>query len=414
MHIPECRRLARWAVILALGLLPLAAPLATDLSERHRPSGENSTFWYSGDDIAGYVAQNRAMIARTRTDLPGENPHAVIEGNAPFLWQPSGDCPAGRQHPYRNGIVLAHGLTDSPYLMRDLGEFFRNRCFLVFSVLLPGHGTRPGDLLEVHWTDWARAVRYGADALARQVDQLYLGGFSTGATAALYQAQRDNRVAGLFLFAPAIAISSLAPVACLLDTLGSLWRPWRWLEIQPDQDPYKYESFPANAACQIQRLTREIDAIRHQPIQIPLFTAASLEDATVKTQATLQVVKAARHPLTRLVLFGEQGPREVSGATQVVSVADPARRILGSAHTAIVKPPWDPHYGESGAYRLCGTYLDKKQSYRLCKAGQADYLGEISRTNRNQGVIQRLTYNPRYQVLLESLTEFLAGLEQTQ
>ncbi|WP_354685184.1 alpha/beta fold hydrolase [Cupriavidus necator] len=70
-------------------------------------------------------------------------------------------------------------------------------------MLLPGHGTRPEDLLDVTLEDWQRVVQEQADALRRDVAQVYLGGFSTGANLALDYAYAHPDVAGLVLFSPA-------------------------------------------------------------------------------------------------------------------------------------------------------------------------------------------------------------------
>ena len=88
----------------------------------------------------------------------------IVDGNAPFELKPPAGCPSGHGKPYRRGILLTHGLTDSPYSMRALGSFFQKNCFRVMAILLPGHGTQPGDLLDIHWQEWAKAEAYGTDA----------------------------------------------------------------------------------------------------------------------------------------------------------------------------------------------------------------------------------------------------------
>jgi hypothetical protein len=62
----------------------------------------------------------------------------------------------------------------------------------------------------------------------------------------------------------------------------------RWLDVAPEYDPYKYNSFPVNAANQIYRLTRELEgelaaaAKRGTLARMPAVTAfQSLVDATV-------------------------------------------------------------------------------------------------------------------------------------
>ena len=66
------------------------------------------------------------------------------------------------------------------------------RCFLVLTMLLPGHGTRPGDLLDVTRGDWLGAARFGLATLKADA-----GGFSLGGLPALHAvlaapARRDS------------------------------------------------------------------------------------------------------------------------------------------------------------------------------------------------------------------------------
>src|SRR5262245_30682114 len=53
----------------------------------------------------------------------------------------------------RGGVLLVHGLTDSPYMMRGLAELFYQHGFYVLALRLPGHGTAPAGLVDVHWQD---------------------------------------------------------------------------------------------------------------------------------------------------------------------------------------------------------------------------------------------------------------------
>lgn len=399
-----------------LGCLTFCGAQAGELALRHQVSGLNSEFSYTGNDFNEYIAASRDMIAAARTDLQGADAEKTVAGNSPFLLLPDADCPPGGARAHRQGILLTHGLTDSPYLMWDLARYFQSRCLLVYGILLPGHGTRPGDLLDVGWADWMNAVKFGVTALAAQVDRVYMGGFSTGAALSVYHAGKNQTIKGLFLFSPAIAVSPLAPVACLLNGLGILREKSHWLDLLPDEDTFKYESFAANAGCQIHKLTREIRPARSsKPVTIPLFIAASADDATVKTAATLELFKAAPSTVKQMLLYGEELPAGADPAVELVPVRDPGARILGSAHTALVMAPADEHYGEAGAYRLCAIYFDKEpEAYRACKAGKADYLGEISATNRKLGVIQRLTFNPKFADMLNSLSAFLDRLESNE
>ena len=201
------------------------------MNARHFPSGLNSRFAFSGGAFDDYIAQSRRQIADARLDLSATNRERIIDGNAPFSLSPAPDCAATLP---RRGILLSHGLTDSPYSMRALGRFFQQHCFHVRAILLPGHGTRPGDLLEVTWQEWEKAVAFGVESLAREVDQIYLAGFSTGGALSLHRALNDRRIKGLFLFSPAVEISSFAVVANWHKIYSWALPSAKWVALQDD------------------------------------------------------------------------------------------------------------------------------------------------------------------------------------
>ena len=229
------------------------------LEARHQASGLNSRFNEWQPSFAEYVELQRKMIAQARSGTDAANLQEIIDGNAPFELKPTGNYPAGKTKPYKRGVLLIHGLTDSPYFMRHLAAFFQENGFRVMAVLLPGHGTQPGDLLDVPWQEWAKAVAYGADRLDAEAEDIYLGGYSAGGTLSIYQSLRDPRVRGLFLFAPALKISPRAAQANLHRFYSWLVPSAKWVGIMPDLDCYKYESFPKNAAAQMYALTQELN-----------------------------------------------------------------------------------------------------------------------------------------------------------
>jgi esterase/lipase len=376
------------------------------LSERHKPSGKNSRFAFEGLSFDEYIAQTRQRILQARTDLTTENRDRIVEANTPFALTPDA---ASAKAP-RRGILLAHGLTDSPYSMRALGRFFQAQGFWVKAILLPGHGTRPGDLLEVTWQEWARAIQFGVDVLARETDAVYLAGFSTGGTLSIYQALRDLRVKGLYLFSPAVAVSPFGFLANWHKLYSWAYPPGVWMDLQEDTDLAKYESFPFNAGDQVYLLTREIQRLlTDQTMPLPLFIAASEDDSTVRTEATLEFFEQAAHPSKRMLLYGT-GTKALPTQVERISSVLPDQRVISSAHTAIVIPPDDPHYGAQGDYASCGHYFGKGEKYRLCKNRKEDLLGEVSRENLQKGIIRRLTYNPHYDDMTAHLASHIRSL----
>lgn len=385
------------------------------LEARHRPSGFSTRF--SGERLAfsEYVARSRIMLGKVHAGAA--DPDRIVGGNAPFELDPLPGFPAGKTKPCRRGVLLTHGLSDSPYLMRHLAEFFRQRGFYVMAVLLPGHGTQPGDLLDVAWQDWAKTVAYGAYRLAEQADEIYLAGYSAGATLSVYQSLRDSRVRGLFLFSPALRITRKAAFARLHRLYSWLLPSAKWVDIKPDLDIYKYESFTKNAAAQTHALISALNGqLRKHALDIPLFVAASADDMTVKTSVILEFVARARHPLSRLVLYTTEPEKIPDGfppeRLEPVNSAIPEQRILSSAHSAIVMPPEDGHYGRAGDYSNCVHYYPgEMEKYAACLAHpDQDFQGEITELNLKAGILRRLTYNPNFAALKVSMQRFIDQL----
>ncbi|MCR4303651.1 MAG: alpha/beta fold hydrolase [Gallionella sp.] len=403
---------------------------ASPLEARHRPSGLNTQFNGDGLSFNEYVARNRDMLAKAHAKLGAADLQKLIDGNAPFELKPNNPSPPPvraregaetslpcRQKPYRRGVLLTHGLTGSPYFMRHLAGFFQENGFRVMAVLLPGHGTQPGDLLDVRWPEWARTVAYGADRLAEEVDEVYLAGYSIGGTLSAYQSLCDSRVRGLFLFSPAIRITPRAAFASLHKLYSWLIPSAKWVDIMPDRDIYKYESFTKNAAAQTHALTRHLGArLRLHELDIPIFTVASADDITVNTSAIVEFMARARHPSSRLVLYTtepEKLPPGISpGRVELVNSVFPEQKILSSSHVAIVLPADDAHYGANGEYSNCIHYYpDKMEKYDACIRNPAeDFQGEITVKNLEAGILRRLMYNPDFAGLKVSMKRFLDNL----
>jgi esterase/lipase len=385
------------------------------LEARHLPSGLNSRFNGERLVFAEYVARNRDILKRAHAGAA--NLDKIVDGNAPFELQPLPGFPTGQHKPYRRGVLLTHGLSDSPYMMRHLAAYFQQNGFRVMAVLLPGHGTQPGDLLEVKWKEWARTVAYGAYKLADEVDELYLAGYSAGATLSIYHSLRDYRVRGLFLFSPAIKITLKAAFAKLHKLYSWLVPSAKWVDIKPDLDIYKYESFPKNAAAQTYALTKELkEQLRQHVLDIPVFIAASEDDMTVNTSAIFELIESVLHPSSKLVLYTTKPekypPDYLADKLELVNSVVPGQRILSSAHTAIVMSPEDNHYGETGEYSNCLHYFpDDMEKYAFClnNPGQ-DFQGEVTEKNLETGIMRRLMYNPHFASLKTSMQRFVDRL----
>ncbi len=380
--------------------------------ERLNLSSVNSRFSFPGGSFEEYILHSRDIILKARTDLTSENRELIVEGNSPFLLYPPENYLCGDKSTLRRGIILTHGLTDSPYSMKYLGKLFQEEGFLVEAILLPGHGTRPGDLLEVTWEEWAKALDFAVSSLKEKVEEIYLGGLSTGGALSIRHALHEGGIKGLFLFSPALKISGAARIACLFRSLGTLLPLFRWLgPLQADEDPFKYGSFPSNAACQVSLLIREIEKTLKAPWgEIPLFVAASADDVTVNPEGTLSFYQNSRAEQKKMILYTRERGDMADTISQVHSEL-PEEGIASSSHMAIVTPPEDPLYGSHGSIPACSHYLGKdEEAYHRCMSGKEDFLGETTNDLLSKGVVRRLTFNPFYKEMVEELRKFIREL----
>src|SRR5262245_58529702 len=329
--------------------------------------------------VAATTAKLEDALHRGRPGLSAEEVKRLARMRAPFQWPPdppewgaqSGRCPAAPAAGTRTGILLIHGLTDTPYLMRDIGRHFREQhCFLVRAILLPGHGTVPGDLLDVRYQEWIEAARYGIDSFAGQVDQLYIAGFSTGGTLAVYHALTRDRggearppIRGLILFSPAIQVADiLAPLANWHKIYSWAVPRGEWIgNLFDEHDDVKYESFPKNAGDQIYLLTQEVAAMMPgRRLETPVFIALSQDDATVNSRATIEFfreITGGPDPTNTILAYtivheaiAKRGPIHDR------SSVNPDEGIIAFPHVAIPVRPDNRHYGRNGTYKSCLDY----------------------------------------------------------
>jgi alpha-beta hydrolase superfamily lysophospholipase len=314
----------------------------------------------------------------------------------------------------RGGVLLLHGLTDSPYSLRHIAELYQRQGFYVLALRLPGHGTLPAGLLHADMEDWLAATALGVRHVGGVIgDQkpFHLVGYSNGGALGLLHVVREVERGGkasidrLVLISPMIGVTRTAWVSRFISWIGFVpfFEQSRWMEVQPEYMPYKYNSFPAHAAFQSHALST---ALRRRLARLakqgrmdelpPLLTFQSVVDATVRTSDVVDGLYRHLHGEDhRLVLFNPNTfaglrsflrPRDWGGAVAMLedesrtfpltvvanrdenhlevvarssrSGSQPAttrdlamawpEQVYSLSHVALPMPPDDPVYGFSG------------------------------------------------------------------
>ena len=143
--------------------------LASDVvSSDVMPLGQSSFAAYQADTKA-WVEAHRNYVSKTTNERAFE-----LAANLPKEYRP--EKPDGR------GILLVHGLGDSPWSFSDIATSLAKEGILVRTVLLPGCGTKPADMMAATSEDWQRVVQEQADLLAKEVNAMWMLRFLSGMT----------------------------------------------------------------------------------------------------------------------------------------------------------------------------------------------------------------------------------------
>lgn len=328
----KVRILRRWlrravsALVLVLATLVLAqafdARSLPDLKPWHRvvPPGELRAAEMDRMSLREYLRREDRLFAEKRTRIDARIPtEDQTPGNRYFPGSPLHSSRFGRDWnrtfeltpgEIRGGVLLVHGLTDSPYSLRHVGRTFQEQGFYALALRMPGHGTVPAALTATDWEDWQAAVRLGVRHVRSRIGHgkpLVLVGYSNGAALVIEHSlaalEREDlpRADGIVLLSPMIGVHRLAALARISGTLGALryFEKSRWQDVLPEYLPFKYNSFPLHAAAQSHRLTSTVQAGLRRAADSgrlaglpPVLTFQSLVDSTVSTQALLDKLYA--------------------------------------------------------------------------------------------------------------------------
>jgi len=110
-----------------------------------------------------------------------------------------------------DGVFLIHGLGGTQYDLGSMHKRLKNAGFVTHSLTLPGHGTKPEDLVGVAAEDWIDAVVTKYREVRDQHPTLHLMGMCMGALLAAVLAQREAHTKGrLVVLAPPVFIDGWA------------------------------------------------------------------------------------------------------------------------------------------------------------------------------------------------------------
>jgi len=412
-------------------------------------------------DFDAYIEATHARTAAVNRAVNAELTPEQIEAIGPFEIKPAPldqDCKGRARGDYDKGVLLIHGLNDTPYSMRDLADRFAKACFMVRAILLPGHGTVPGDLVKVGLPAWRDAITKGVWGFRGHVDRLVLVGFDLGANLALDAAidlgfPPELELDGIVMLAPAFRYAPPQFDPAATGPGGDAL----WGDVFRENEGSRYQSTVKPGVQAVNKLGQELFA-REAPLHIPLLVVASADDAVSDPEITQRwfcsqvtnprkLVWYTRYPcrplpnchctlrsrdsayhqrkvcaINRSVAhdlgFGKDW-HELSRETPLDCRPDhtlkPNPSILDLSHAALLAAPENPRYGAASGRQDCLHYsweLETPEG-RVCVGdlvGEGErYVryGETSDGNLRNYILRRLTYNPDFNFMAKAILDFL-------
>jgi esterase/lipase len=339
-----------------------------------------------------WISGNRVFLTHNKIQ--------EIKFNTPFELQ----AKLKAENEKSKGILLVHGLGDSPYYFSDIAQALSKQGFLVRVLLLPGHGSRPADLLSISSDAWVRLVDIQINALKAQVDEVYLGGFSTGANLVTSAALTDNAIKGLILFSPAFkAKTKLASLSPLLP----LYKPWPWLK-SPNhmKNIARYSPVPSNAFAQYYYTSREVqDQLQKQVFSKPIFMVLSEADSVVDVLAVAHYFNQNfTHKNSRLVWFGNK-PKLDDDRIIAYSAKSSEYQVSNYSHMGILFKPENAYFGYPSGYRICDNGQTDAAFSKCYKKGDVWY--SAWGYKEPDKAHARLTFNPKFDDMMQVLKQVL-------
>ena len=339
----------------------------------------------------------------------------VVSMRAPFEMQDHSAACASGAGATRTGFLLLHGLTDSPYYLQGVARELVAKvpCAHVRAILLPGHGTVPGDTLDMSWREWMAATEYGVESFRDSVDQLYIVGFSLGTALALKHAdvhRDDALVKGLILLSPAVRAA---------NNLAYLSPYFRWIQDwtgqEEERDAARYESFSVNAGAQFYLIARQVEADSFAPLTLPVFMVGTIDDTTVNMESSIEFfcTKAPEDGRHMIVYQGQSKQLQTQcTGIEVVEASAPAQRVHSISHTGLTNAPDDPHYGFDADYANCRHYGDDSLVFDRCfNNNEATIYAErnlVLDGSLEDKLIRRGTFNPHFAAMVDAIVAFVA------
>ncbi|MFA0085652.1 alpha/beta hydrolase [Vibrio sp. 10N.261.51.F12] len=299
------------------------------------------------------------------------------------------------------GILLVHGLGDSPYSFVDIAPYLSAQGYLVHVMLLPGHGSRPADLMNPTYDDWVESVAHQVDLLRQEVDSVWLGGFSTGTNLVTSYAADRADINGLLLFSPAFK-----PKDPLAGLAGFASYFVDWVSVEKEQNYSRYDSLAMHGAALYYQSAVDVQKkLNADPLDVPAILMLAESDELVDAKGIYDLFKVRfSHQESELIWFGDRSysdPRFVKFPMKL-----PEFYIQSGSHISVLYSASNPLYGRQGLMRQCGG-SQEGEVYKVDCPKMPTLSHAAWDLFEDDTINARLSWNPYFEQTMQRVLSFM-------
>lgn len=202
--------------------------------------------------------------------------------------KPNGEC-----------VILIHGLLSTPAELKELGDKFYKKNYIVLGCRLKGHGTSPWDLHERTWQDWRQSLLQSIKIARCYTKRLHLVGFSCGGLLALLAAanHRHNITSVTACSTPILFNDPLVKLANVTHSANKIIKKMSGFEgilpfknNSPEHPHLNYHNIPIAAINQLLILINKLSP-RIKKIGCPVFLIQADNDPVVNSSSFAEISK---------------------------------------------------------------------------------------------------------------------------
>lgn len=358
--------------------------------QNEEPLNLSSQYYnYIQPSFSDYTKATQQWLSKNRTYITAQH-QKEITMNMPYELK--------HQHQSDKAILLVHGLGDSPYSFSDLAQTLHQQGFVVQTLLLPGHGSKPEDLMLPTYNDWQQIVDHYANQLKQQYKTVWLGGFSTGGNLVTIHAIEQGNIDGLLLFSP--GFQSRTPILEKFAALASIFTDGYTAE---ERNVARYTSAPLKGAIAYTESARKLrQLLENNEVNVPTLIAISESDSVVDPDAVKDLyLNRFNNKLDKMIWYGESefSHSNIKSLTMKLS----SERISTGSHMSPLFAPTNSYYGKQGERRMCMNSFDDA-AIENCENGAEVWFSAWGYEEENK-IHARLTWNPHYADLAGELSK---------